>query len=94
MIVWLVGILNCETTDVRYVCLSETTALKRWEELRLELIKDYKNTMDNRNSKNQISIGDVEMYGRILANLAETDPTKLENYPHEEPFIHGMVCEP
>lgn len=94
MKIWLVGISDCEMTDVRYACISQRTALKRWEELRSELIKDYKNTMNNRNPKNHISIGDVEMYERILANLAETDPTKLDNYPHEEPFIMEMECEP
>jgi len=84
MKVYLVGSKDVEFTDTRYVCLSKETALKRWEEIRQELIernievwKDYDN----------------EMYARIDKNLQETDPEKMNNWPQERPFIIEMETE-
>ena len=84
MKVYLVGSSDVESCDIRYVCLSKETALKRWEEIRQELIerntevwKDYDN----------------EMYARINKDLQETDPEKMDNYPQEEPFIREMDIE-
>ena len=84
MKVYLVGISNCESTTVLHACLSKETALKRWEEIRQELIernievwKDFDNAM----------------YDRINNNLQETDPKKMDNYPQDEPFIHEMETE-
>lgn len=84
MKVYLVGSSDVESCDIRHVCLSKETALKRWEEIRQELIernievwKDYDN----------------EMYARIDKNLQETDPEKMNNYPHERPFITEMEAE-
>jgi hypothetical protein len=84
MKVYLVGSLDCEATNTRRVCLSKETALKRWEEIRQELIERNKIVWEN---------FDNEMYARINKNLQETDPKKMDNYPQEEPFIHEMETE-
>jgi hypothetical protein len=85
MKVYLVGSHDCEFTNTRYTCFSKETAFKRWEEIRQELIKDKKELLEAcPNDKTTI---------RILKNLQETDPEKMDNYPHEEPFIHEMETE-
>ena len=84
MKVYLVGSSDCESTDIRYVCLSKKTALIRWEEIRQELIE--------RNIEVWKNYDDV-MYERINKNLQEIDPEKMNNYPHEEPFIQEMETE-
>jgi hypothetical protein len=84
MKVYLVGISDCEMTNTRYVCLSKETALKRWEEIRQELIE--------RNIEVWKHFDDA-MYERINKNLSETDPEKMNNYPQEEPFIQEMETE-
>lgn len=84
MKVYLVGSCDCEFTDTRYVCLSKETALKHWEEIRQELIERNIETWKN---------FDNVMYERINKNLKETNPEKMDNYPHEEPFIYEMETE-
>lgn len=100
MKVWLVGTNDVESTCVQHVCLSEKTALKRWNELRQELIdvcRSQIDTMRDPNYKCRLGYsGDsraIELYEREIKNLSETDPKKLENYPHEEPFISEMETE-
>jgi len=85
MKVYLVGSHDCEFTNTRYVCLSKETALKRWEEIRKELIKDKKELLE--------FYPNDETTIRILKNLQETDPEKMDNYPQEEPFIEEMATE-
>lgn len=84
MKVYLVGSNDCEFTDTRYVCLSKETALKHWEEIRKELIERNIEVWKN---------FDNVMYARINKNLQETNPEKIDNYPHEEPFIYEMETE-
>ena len=85
MKVHLVGSRDSEFTDTRYVCLSKETALKRWEEIRQELIQ--------RANKMLKEYPGDEMELRILKNLSETDPEKMDNYPQERPFISEMETE-
>jgi hypothetical protein len=84
MKVYLVGTFDCESTNTRYVCLSKETAQKRWEEIRRELVE--------RNTEVWKHFDDA-MYDRINNNLQETDPKKMDNYPHDEPFIQEMETE-
>lgn len=84
MKVYLVGSSDCEATNTRHVCLSKETALKRWEEIRQELIERNKIVWEN---------FDNEMYACINKNLQETDPEKMDNYPQEQPFIREMETE-
>jgi hypothetical protein len=82
--VWLVGILNVELTETRYVCFSKETALKRWEEIRQELIERNKEVWERH---------DHEMYARQNRNLQQINPILMDNYPYEEPFIREMETE-
>ena len=85
MKVYLVGSNDCEFTDIRCVCLSKETALKRWEEIRQELIERANDILKlYPNDETEL---------RILKNLQETNYKKMSNYPHERPFISEMETE-
>jgi hypothetical protein len=85
MKVWLVGDCGCEHYNVRYICISKTTALKRWEEIRQELIKESRGCLEKYE-------GD-KMYERISKNLSEPNPELMNNYPHDQPFIEERETE-
>jgi len=85
MKVYLVGSNDCEFTDTRYVCLSKKTALKRWEEIRQELIQRANDILK--------LYPEDETELRILKNLQEKNYIKMNNYPHERPFISEMETE-
>ena len=85
MKVYLVGSSDVESCDIRYVCLSKETALKRWEEIRQELIEEINDILK------EYPDDDTEL--RIMHNLQETDPEKMNNWPHERPFISEMEVE-
>lgn len=89
MKVWIVGISDCEDTMIYHVCLSKKTALVRWDERRLEIIEAIEDMIKRHENKSE-----CKMYKRMLKNLAETDPEKMDNFPHEEPFIKEMETEP
>jgi hypothetical protein len=93
--VWLVGTCDVEFTDTRYVCIMKEKALLRWEELRLELIDRIKDQMNYFKKENNTEwmFDEDGMYNRILKNLAETDPKKMDNYPQERPFIYEMELD-
>lgn len=85
MKVYLVGSEDCEMTSVRHICLSKETAIKRWEEIRQELIERANDILKKYpNDKTEL---------RILKNFQENDPEKIDNYPQEQPFIREMETE-
>ena len=85
MKIYLVGSCDCESTDTKYVCLTKAIALKRWEEIRQELIERNKELLEEY-PENIVQL-------RINKNLEETDPEKFDNYPYEEPFISEYEVE-
>lgn len=89
MKIYIVGVRDVEDCNDVYACKSKKTAVKRWNELRLEVIDNIKTSM--KRTKDDSSY--VLMCQRMLINLSETDPSKLDNYPHEEPYIHEMEVE-
>ncbi len=58
--------------------------LKEKTESDKESIKYYENIVKN---------GD-EMYVRIIKALSEEDPKKIDNYPHETPYLRKEEVEP
>ena len=91
MKVWLVGTNDVEMTYVQHVCLSEKTALKRWEELRQALIKECQVHIKYINDNNLAH--NIKRYEHMIERLSETNPKTLDNFPHEEPFIDEMEAE-
>jgi len=87
--VYLVGYCGPESNNVCYVCKTKEKALKRFNEIRKDFLKDAKK-MKNFVTK---KFGFDEMWNRIIKNLQETDPDKIDNYPHETPYIQEMELE-
>jgi hypothetical protein len=85
MKVYLVGRNDVEFTETEYVCLSKESALKRWEEIRQDLIEQNKRLLE--------AYPDDKTSLKISKNLRETDPNKMNNYPQMEPFISEMETE-
>ena len=85
MKVYCVGSADVESCDIRHVCLSKETALKRWEEIRQELIRRANDILK--------LYPEDEMELRILKNLQEKNYIKMNNWPHERPFITEMETE-
>jgi len=91
MKVYLVGQRDYDGSDIHHVCISKTTAEKRWEEIRQELIhKTRKMLEEERINKSESG---MQIYERSLKNLSEPTPELMDNYPQEEPFIREMETE-
>lgn len=82
--VWIVGTKDCEGTWIRYVCRTEAKALERWDELRKVLLDEAE---DNYSTVSSEAPGSMKMYERMIDNLSQTDPVKMDNFPHEAPFM-------
>jgi len=91
--VWIVGISDAESNVIRYVCSSKEKALKRWDELRKELIDELKTHIILCEREKQYSDNYKKIMDRCLTNLQIMDPGKLNNYPQEEPYICEMELE-
>jgi len=93
MKIWIVGICNAETAVPEYACISKETALKRWEQIRLEIIKDCKEEYESYKAYRKQEPLASNLYERMLKNLEETDPDKMDNFPQDEPYIMEMDLE-
>ena len=82
--IYLVGITSADESGIYHACKTRKTALKRWNEIRLRLLKENDSAYGYLND---------ELYRRIKNNLIETDPDKMDNYPHDEPFIQEIDLE-
>jgi hypothetical protein len=71
------------------VCISKTTAMKRWEEIRQELIKENKRMIEYCKKEGC----STEMNDEIALNLSETNPELMNNYPWDAPFIEERETE-
>jgi hypothetical protein len=94
MNVWIVGICNAETSVPEHICQSKETALKRWDETRLEIIKDCEEDLASYNAYKGSNKSTINIYERMLKNLQETDPDKMDNFPQDEPYMMEMELEP
>ena len=83
--IYLVGWRNAEEQFISKACKSKETALKEWDRIRLNLIEE--------NLRTYYWDLDSKLYRKIKFNLSETDPDKMDNYPHDEPFIQEIDLE-
>ena len=84
MKVYLVGDSGPEHNSIHSVHRTYEGALKAWEELRLQLIENAKSFLES-DTLNK------EMWQRIVNNLSCRDPKKIDNYPHETPYIRECI---
>jgi hypothetical protein len=80
MKVYLVGHDGPEHNSVESVHKSYSGAFKSWNKLRIELLDRAKYYLK------EATYG-KEMWERIVRGLSCEDPKKIDNYPHETPYI-------
>ncbi len=81
MKIYIVGDHGAEHNSVYNVHKTYKGAFKAWNRLRLELLRSAKSNLKNHKTT------DKEMWQRIVASLSCKDPKKIDNYPHETPYI-------
>lgn len=82
MKVYIVGDCGPEHNSIMSVHKSYNNALKVWNKLRLELLNRAKSSLKNRDKDSE------DMYKEMVKNLSCKDPKKIDNYPHETPYIN------
>ena len=87
MRVYIVGDDGPEHNNVISVHKTYEGAFKAWNERRLELLAEAKRSLKI-HEKRAKDWG--EMYGRMIKGLSCKDPEKIDNYPHETPYIREM----
>ena len=87
MKVYLVGDNGPEHDSLIAIYLDKSKALKAFQRHRSELLKHIKEMLEF--SKKEGGYGD-EMYLKMISNLSETDPDKIDNYPHDTPYLKKM----
>ena len=80
MKVYVVGDYGPEHNSIRSVHQTHKGALKEWNRLRVELLEHAKDFLKK-------SKFNKEMWQRMVDNLSCEDPKKIDNYPHETPYI-------
>ena len=80
MKVYIVGDNGPEHNSISSIHKTYKGALKAWGKLRLELLEDAKSSLSKAKDMDDI-------YKRIVKNLSCKDPDKIDNYPHETPYI-------
>ena len=86
MKVYIVGDHGPEHNSIKSIHKTHKGALKAWDKLRLELLEDVKS-----------SIGKVKdisgICKKMVKSLSCKDPDKIDNYPHETPYIREYEVE-
>jgi hypothetical protein len=85
MKVYIVMVSDVESSSVISVHRTKAGALEAWNKSRLLLIDEFERMVEYTCKKQGFG---ADMYERMINNLKEKDPEKLNNYPHEEPSIH------
>jgi len=86
MKVYLVGDNGPEHNHIKGIYKTYDGALKAWNELRKSYLEYVKSFL--KNDKH-----DHEMWQRMVDNLSCDDPEKIDNYPHETPYIEGWKIQ-
>ncbi len=82
MKVYIVGDCGPEHNSIISIHKSYNNALKTWNKLRLELLNRAKYSLKNSDKDSE------EIYKEMVKNLSCKDPKKIDNYPHETPYIN------
>lgn len=92
MKVFVVGISDAEGNSVVSIHKTYKRALKSWDEERLRLIKEYERL--EQYAQDYIhSDGTDSSYISSIFKLHCEDPTQIDNYPHETPYIAEFELE-
>ena len=90
MKVWLVGVYDAEGNEVEFVCSTHEKALEKFHELRKGLIEQYRESIllndDTKDRDIDMSCFN-KMYEKMIDRLQEEDPSLIDNYPHDTPYV-------
>lgn len=83
--IFIVGHDGPEHNHIESLHQTQEGALKAWNDLRLELIKDAEVMLEfcKEDGKN---FG-TEIYSDMIKKLRCDNPDEIDNYPHETPYI-------
>ena len=83
--VYVVGHSGPEHNSIQSIHKTYEGALKAWDKVRIDLLENAKYFFEK--YKND------EMWQRIVNNLSCEDPEKINNSPHETPYIREWDLE-
>lgn len=86
MKVYIVGDDGPEHNTVRTIHRTREGALKAWNELRIELLQEAQSFLEGKSSHK-------ETWQKMIENLSCEDPEKIDNYPHETPYIRAYTVK-
>ena len=84
--VFVVGVSDAESTHIVSIHKTYEGALKAWNKEREGYIKVYRRIKFYYVSHGYSHSYD-DSYNRLIKNLQCEDPIKIDNYPHETPYI-------
>jgi len=80
--VYVVETGDCESSWIISIHKTREKALVTWNEQRIELIRRAKEMLEFCKTAGEHACS-VGTYEREIENLSETDPEKIDNYPHD-----------
>jgi len=80
--VFVVGRGDCESFCIVSIHRTREKALAVWNEQRLELLQKAREMLEWCKFERKPE-SSTQMYEREIRNLEETDPEKMDNYPHD-----------
>jgi len=80
MKVYVVGYSSCDGHSLDSIHTTYKGAFKAWNKIRISLLDEAKDSLKRHNNED-------EMYKRIIKRLSCKDPKKIDNGPHETPYI-------
>lgn len=83
---YLVGDCGPEHNNVYSVHKTYKGALQAWNKRRLELLHEAKSFLKSSNVMKS-------MWQEMVKSLSCKDPKKIDNYPHETPYIQAYDVE-
>lgn len=87
MKVYIVGDCGPEHNSIISIHKNYNNALKAWNKLRLELLNSAKYFLKKSDNDSE------DLYKEMVKNLSCKDPKKIDNYPHETPYINEDKLE-
>ena len=86
MKVYVVGYSSCDGNSLCSIHKTYKNAFKAWDKIRISLLTEAKDSLKSRNNED-------EMYERIIKRLSCKDPKKIDNGPHETPYLREYELE-
>jgi hypothetical protein len=88
MIIYLVGDCGPDHNSLQGAYKLYGDAMEAFQELRLDLLNGAKSSLEYWKERREEESN--AMYERMIKNLSEEDPEKIDNYPHETPYIREI----